>query len=326
MNYCEPAHPSATASGQMAAVFRCVMLVFAVSFARGASLSAGEPSAGRQASLANAQRLTSDGRLKMDPVFIAGGTELVFTVLESPEQTSLMKLRLADGVQSWLNPKAATTEFEPAFSGDGRYCAFVQNRGNLSLQLVIRDRVNDRETIFDPGGGFAGMRHPSFAPDAGKLIVSLPADGGEQIVEIGLDGRRGKNLTEGEALHCWPAFSPNGKQIAFGSNRDGDFELYAMNATGGEVKRLTLSASRDLRPAWSPDGRRIAFTSARDGNTEIYVMHADGSTPIRLTENAEQDDFAAWHPDGRRLAIVSERAGKFDLYLVEAPADSSPAN
>lgn len=326
MNYCKPAHSSAPASARMAAVFRCVMLLFAVSFSRDASLSAGEPSAGRQASPAKAQRLTSDGRLKMDPVFIAGGTELVFTVLESPEQTSLMKLRLADGVQSRLNPKAATTEFEPAFSGDGRYCAFVQNRGNLSLQLVIRDRVQDRETIFDPGGGFAGMRRPSFAPDAGKLIVSLPAGGGEQIVEIGLDGRRGKNLTEGEVLHCWPAFSPDGKQIAFGSNRDGDFELYAMNATGGDMKRLTFSASRDLRPAWSPDGRRIAFTSARDGNTEIYVMHADGSSPVRLTDNTEQDDFAAWHPDGRRLAIVSERAGKFDLYLIETPAEAPKAN
>jgi Tol biopolymer transport system component len=302
------------------------MLVFAVSIAHDASLSAGEPSAERQVSPANAQRLTSDGRLKMDPVFIAGGTELVFTVLESAEQTSLMKLRLSDGVQSRLNPKAATTEFEPAFSGDGRYCAFVQNRGNLSLQLVSRDRVQNGETIFDPGGGFAGMRRPSFAPDAGKLIVSLPAGGGEQIVEIGLDGRRGKNLTEGEALHCWPAFSPDGKQIAFGSNREGDFELYAMNATGGDMRRLTFSPSRDMRPAWSPDGRRIAFTSARDGNTEIYVMHADGSSPVRLTDNTEQDDFAAWHPDGCRLAIVSERAGKFDVYLIETPAEAPKAN
>jgi Tol biopolymer transport system component len=232
-----------------------------------------------------------------------------------------MKLRLADGVQERLHPKAATTEFEPAFSRDGRHCAFVQSRGNLSLRLVISDLAQDKESIFDPGGGFAGMRRPSFAPDASHLVVSLPGGGGQQIVAIGLDGRRGKNLTEGESLNCWPAYSPDGKQIAFGSNRDGDFELYLMNADGGGLQRLTSSPNRDMRPAWSPDGRRIAFTSARDGNPEIYVMNADGSSPVRLTDNAEQDDFAAWRPDGRQLVVVSERDGKFDLYLLDVPAN-----
>lgn len=255
----------------------------------------------------------------MDPVFIAAGAELVFTLQEKEDQTSLVKLRLADGEQERLNPKATTSEFEPAFSRDGRYCAFVQNRGNLSLRLVIRDLLEDKESIFDPGGGFAGMRHPTFAPDAGKLVVSNPGSGGKQLLVVGLGGTRGRELTQGESLNFWPAFSPDGKRIAFGSSRDGNFELYSMNADGGDVVRLTHSPGRDMRPAWSPDGRRIAFTSARDGNSGIYVMHADGSSPMRLTYSPESDDYAAWHPDGRRLAVVSEREGKFDLYLLEVP-------
>ncbi|HVX59490.1 MAG TPA: hypothetical protein VHC19_02780 [Pirellulales bacterium] len=262
-------------------------------------------------------RLTTDGRLKRDPVFISRGAELVFTVLEKADQTSLIKLRLADGVQERLNPKATTSEFEAAFSADGRYCAFVQNRGNLSLQLVIRDTLEDKEAIFDPGGGFAGMRHPTFAPDASRVVVSNPGKGGKQLLVVGLDGRRGQELTEGESLNFWPAFSPDGKQIAFGSSRDGDFDLYLMSADGSDVKRLVQSPGRDMRPAWSPDGRRIAFTSARDGNPEIYLMNVDGSGLRRLTDSPEQDDFPAWHPDGRRLAFVSERAGKFDLYLLD---------
>lgn len=310
MNCCKPAPRSAFVAAVLVGVFQRVAF-------------AGDDGKPQLVLPANVVQLTSDGRLKMDPVFIANGGELVFTVLEAPEQTSLMKLRLADGVQERLHPKAATTEFEAAFSRDGRYSAFVQNRGNLSLQLVIRDSSQDRDAIFDPGGGFAGMRRPAFAPDGGKLVVSLPGGGGEQLVEIGLDGRRGKSLTEGEALNCWPAYSPDGRQIAFGSNRDGDFELYAMNSAGGEVRRLTTSPNRDMRPAWSPDGRRIAFTSARDGNAEIYVMSADGTAPVRITTNPEQDDFAAWRPDGR-LAFVSERGGKFDLYLAAAttPAEA----
>ncbi len=266
-------------------------------------------------------RLTTDGRLKMDPVFTSAGTELVFTVLEKADQTSLIKLRLPDGAQERFNPKATTSEFEAAFSRDGRYCSYVQNRGNLSLRLVIRDLLHDKESIFDPGGGFAGMRHPTFALNSSGLVVSNPGSGGQQLLAIGLDGRRGKELTQGESLNCWPAFSPNGRQIAFGSSRDGDFDLYLMDADGSNVSRIVASPGRDMRPAWSPDGRRLAFTSARDGNPEIYVINVDGSGIVRLTENPEQDDFAAWHPDGRRLTFVSERAGKFDLYLSDVPAD-----
>lgn len=264
-------------------------------------------------------RLTNDGRIKTDAVFLPGGEELVFTVQETPTQTSLVKLRLADGVQERLNPKATTNEFEPSFSGDGRYCAFVQNKGNLSLKLVIHDREIGKEAVFDPGGGFAGMRHPSIAPDGKGLVISMPGGGGQQIVELGLDGQRRRDLTQGESLNCWPAWSPDGKQIAFGSSRDGDFELYFMNADGGNVRRLTESHGRDMRPVWSPDGRRLAFTSTRDGNAEIYVIDVAGGGLTRMTDHVEQDDYAAWHPDGQRLAVVSERSGQFDLYLLPVP-------
>jgi TolB protein len=263
-------------------------------------------------------RLTRDGRQKMDPVFIRGGDELVFTVLESPTQLSLMRLKLADGTVERLHPEATTAEFESSFSPDGRYYAFVQSRANLNLKLVIRDTKQNKDSIFDPGGGFAGMRKPSVAPDGSRVIFSIPAATGQTIDSVNLLGQDRKRLTQG-GLNNWPAFSPDGKRIAFGSSRDGDFEIYVMDADGGNVLRLTRSPGLDARPAWSPDGKRLAFTSNRDGNYEVYVMNADGSGPRRVTDHPERDDHAAWHPDGRRLAVVSERNGHFDLYLVEVP-------
>jgi Tol biopolymer transport system component len=264
------------------------------------------------------KRLTKDGRQCFDPVFVKNGSETVYTVLETPTQTSLMRLKIDDGSIEKLHPQATTAEFEPAFAPDGRYFAFVQSRGNLNLKMVIRDTKDSKETIFDPGGGFAGMRRPSFFPDGSRIVISLPESNGQQIATINNQGKDKKLLTA-TGFNSWPAVSPDGKKIAFGSNRDGDYEIYVMFADGSSPKRLTNSAGMDFRPAWSPDGMQIAFTSNRDGDYEIYVMNADGSNVRRVTNHAERDDHACWHPDGRRLAFVGERGGRFDLYLVEVP-------
>jgi len=265
-------------------------------------------------------RLTTDGHLKSDPVFVRQGDELcvIYTIQETPVRFSLMRLRLRDGSSERLHPQAATAEFEATFTADGQRYAFVQSRANLNLLLMIRDLKQNKDSIFDPGSGFAGMRRPSFAPDGSRIVFSIPVPTGQEIATVNNQGQDRKSLTS-TALNSWPAYSPDGKYIAFGSNRDGDYEIYVMNADGSAIRRLTHSPGLDARPAWSPDGKRIAFTSNRDGDYEIYVMNADGKNVRRVTRHPERDDYAAWHPDGRHLVIVSERAGKFDLYLVEAP-------
>lgn len=266
-----------------------------------------------------AQRLTSDGRVKADPVFVRGGNEIVYTVLESAVQQSLMRLPLPGGGPERLHPDAVTSEFEPAFTPDGRYYAFVQSRANLNLKLIIRDTRLGKDSLFDPGGGFASLRRPTLSPDGGRVVFSLPADNGQAIVSVNMEGKDRRTLTQG-GLNTGPAFSPDGKQIVFASSRDGDYEIYTMSMEGGAPRRLTRSPGIDFRPAWSPDGKRIAFTSNRTGRYQIHIMRADGSDVSCLDEPSERDDYPAWHPDGHRLVVVSERAGKSDLYLLDAPA------
>jgi Tol biopolymer transport system component len=260
-------------------------------------------------------RLTTDGRTKADPVLVRGGAEVVFTMLESPTQFRLMRLKLADNTVEPLHPGAVTTEFEAAFTPDGRFYAFVQSRGNLNLKLVIRDTKLNREAVFDPGGGFAGMHRPTFAPDGSRVVFSMPGPAGQQLVSVDAEGKDRRELTK-TGHNNWPAFSPDGKRLAFGSSRDGDFEIYVMAADGSDVRRLTRSPALDARPAWSPDGKRLAFTSNRDGCYQLYVMNADGSGVRRVRRTSERDDYASWHPDGKRLVVVAERDGKSDLYLI----------
>src|SRR5262249_3377215 len=135
------------------------------------------------------RRLTTDGRLKTDPVFISGGDELVFTVLESATQTSLMRLKLTDGSVERLHAEATTSEFEATFTPDGRFYAFVQSRGNLNLKLVIRDTRQGKDAVFDPGGGFACIRRPSLAPDGSRIVFAIPTATGQPIVAVNIEGR-----------------------------------------------------------------------------------------------------------------------------------------
>lgn len=262
------------------------------------------------------RRLTTDGRLKFDPLFIKGGAEIIYTVLDTPTQTSLMRLKMEDLSTERLHPQATTSEFEPAFSADGRYYTFVQNRANLNLKLIIRDALENKDALYDPGGGFAGMRHPTIAPDNSRIVFSMANASGQQLFSVSMDGKNLKELTK-TSLNHWPAFSPDGKYLAFGSSREGDFDIYIMDAGGSGVQRVTHSRGLDMRPDWSPDGKRLAFTSNRDGNYYIYVIDSDGRNTRRITHNGERDDFPSWHPDGKRLVFIGERSGRTDLYLVD---------
>ena len=286
---------------------RCELIALVLSI--GASAGGAEP-----------QRLTQDGRVKRDPVFLGvSGESILFSVLEKPTQLRLMKLAMTDGSAMPLHPSETRSEFEPAVSTDGRFVSFVQNRGNLSLALVIEDLQGTQSAEVPPGGGFSGMHSPTFSPDGSQVLFSYPEEGRQKIYAVDMQGKNRQTIVDSIGVNNWPHFSPDGRQIVFSSSRDDDFEIYLAKSNGSDFRRLTTSAKQDIRPRFSPDGKRIAFTSNRDGNYEIYVMNADGSNLVRVTDNPEQDDYPAWHPDGRKLAVISERQGQIDLYLIEAP-------
>lgn len=288
----------------------CVLGVFALSFF---------PTFHPVASAADPERLTTDGRLKQDPVFARGGADLYYVDQPTAVQLRVVRRTMADGTTVPVHPEQTKAEYEPTVSADGRWLAVVSSRGNLSLALVIEDTVEKRLAAIEPVGGFCGYRSPALSPDSTRMLYSFADGGRQQIYVCNMKGEDRRPLTDSRGVNNWPSWSPDGRKIVFGSSRDDDFEIYTMNADGSDLRRLTDSPGQDLRPRFSPDGERIAFTSNRDGNYEVYVMNVDGGELRRVTENPERDDYAAWHPDGKRLVTVSERSGRFDLYLVDAP-------
>jgi TolB protein len=270
------------------------------------------------------RRLTNDGKRKLAPAFI-NANEIAYAVHDSPNLVAIKRCRLDDSTQERLHPTVTAHQFDPAFSRDGRWHAFVMSSGSPQMVLVIQDLRTRQEHVFRPREARATARCPTFSPDGMRVAFSLSDVTGHRIASVNLQGTDLKFLTDPVGLNTAPAYSPTGAQIAFSSSRDGDFEIYVMDSAGGNLTRLTRSPGLDTRPAWSPDGRCIAFTSNRDGRYQIYIMNADGSGMRRLHDHSGRNDYAAWHPDGQRLIIVSEVGGKSDLYLAEVPFNPSRA-
>lgn len=266
---------------------------------------------------AEPRRLTTDGRLKSDPVFSdpAGG-ELVFVVQDMPQRTRLMRLNLDDLTQTPIHASETRSEMEPTVSRDGRWLAYVQNRGNLSLTLVIEDRAGAEHAEVKPGAGFSGMHAPAIAPDGTRLLFAFAESGRQRVISVSMAGQDRAVLIDSPGVNNWPSWTPDGKSLVFSSTRDGNYEIYAARADGSETRRLTDCPFQDLRPRPAPDGKRLVFTSGRDGNHELYAMDLDGGSVARLTNHPERDDYATWHPDGRRIVYVAERDGKHDLWLL----------
>lgn len=262
------------------------------------------------------RRLTQDGKRKLAPAFLSA-QEIAVAVHESPNLVAIKRVRLQEGTQERLHPTVTAHQFDPAFSRDGRWHAFVQSANSPQMVLVIQDLRTRQEHVFRPREARATARCPTFSPDGTRVVFSLSDVSGHRIASVNLQGGDLRLLTSATGLNTSPAFSPSGTHIAFSSSRDGEFEIYVMDADGGNVRRLTRSPGLDTRPAWAPDGRRLAFTSNRDGRYQIYVMNADGSDQRRVRDHAGRDDYAAWHPDGRHLVVVSEVGGKSDLLLLE---------
>ena len=265
---------------------------------------------------AEPRRITHDGSFKFAPDFVDGGKSVLYSVHHIPSQVAIKRLDLTTGKSVIYDSVLTAHQFDPHMSRDSRFVCFGLSSGNPQIYLVIRDLEKKTSAEFKPMGARSTIRTPRISPNKKRVVLTMSAPGGQQIVSVDMQGKKLKRLTESVGTNCWPDFSPDGKKIVFCSSRTTNFEIYVMNSDGSQVKQLTKTPLREMRPAWSPDGKRIAFTSVRSGNHDIYVMDAKGKKVRRITTNPDRDDYPRWHPNNKQLIITSRRNGKTDLYLV----------
>ncbi len=317
-----------------------------------------KPSASDLASL----RVPTDVRLSPD------GRQACFVVKESAPDLAGYRTAL------WLVPVdgseeprrltlGATHDAVPRWSPDGRYLAFISDRGAvLRAGGAARDAEDLKRKTAPPRGlkdsvgrdlphGTAqvwllplagGEAQPltdlpedvgtlAWSPDATRLCVTSAATS----TDVALPRPDAADLPRRDVrLIDELGYQLNGAGFIYEHKPN----LWIVEVEGGKARRLTSGRSSDDQPAWSPDGTRIAFVSDRGSNpdlawrSDLYVIAASGGRPVRVSAGEERSfGRPAWSPDGKSIAVAGHRleAGnptREDIHVFRPRADQMGRN
>lgn len=136
-----------------------------------------------------------------------------------------------------------------------------------------------------------------------------------------VEGKKVRQLTEGNWRDSSPAFSPDGKRLAFLSDRDGTTQLYVMWLDSREVAKLTNLERSPGAPVWSPDGTKIAYST--------FVPASESPLAIRMPERPQGAQWARGATIENRLSWAADGSGYrpigwTQVFVVDARLGGTP--
>jgi len=214
-----------------------------------------------------------------------------------------------------LTRTADADEHMPAISPDGKWIAFLSDRGDEDAKTqvwVMPSDGGEAEALTNFPGGVSDY---DWAPDSARLAI------------IANDPERAEGEEEPKQPEPIVIDRHYFKEDYAGWLTDKRQHLYLFEIAGRKATQLSTGAHDEYLPAWSPDGARIAYVTKRGPdpdrhiNWDIYVVEARaGGTERQVTRfpGADNDPSwesrPAWSPDGRKIAYVSSGEDKWIYY------------
>ncbi|MCZ7581955.1 MAG: hypothetical protein M5R36_00760 [Deltaproteobacteria bacterium] len=143
---------------------------------------------------------------------------------------------------------------------------------------------------------------PEFSPSGSRIVAGITRDEASDVIEMDLDGKNLKNLTNHWSIDLWPTYSPDGRQMLMISDRTGAPQVYRMGADGSDPVRISYFGSYNQSPAWAPRVNKIAYAAREFGKYTIYIIDENGGEPYALTADIGNNcEYPTFSPDGRAL-------------------------
>jgi dipeptidyl aminopeptidase/acylaminoacyl peptidase len=236
-----------------------------------------------------------DSRLSPDGSRVAYAVSTIDR--EANEYRSAIWVASLDGS---TEPRAFTSgekrDGSPRWSPDGRWLAFVSNRGDDKAQgqiYVIPAAGGEARKLTDLKESAADL---TWSPDSTRIaFTSRVRD--EAYDEEEDSKRKPRRFTR--LFH---------KLDSVGFVGDRRTHVFVVDVEGGDAKQITDGDCEDGTPAWTADGTKLLFAATRGERWDaelinrLYVVDAAGGEPSQLTGDEGSYETPVYSPDGTRIA------------------------
>ncbi len=198
-----------------------------------------------------------------------------------------------------------TVDQSPRWSPDGRWLAFVSDRGTAE-----EEKRPTQLYVLPADGG-----EPRRLTDGKEKVESLAWSPDSSRIAFARRVRDAAYDEDDELKRAPRRFTRVFYKLdSVGWTGDRRKHLFVAGLDGSGERQLTDGDCEDDEPAWSPDGRRIVFTSMRGERWDVELVEAlyeleldvEGAEPRRLSAQDEHASRASLSPDGSLLAYRYE--------------------
>jgi Tol biopolymer transport system component len=240
-----------------------------------------------------------------------------------------------------LRPVSKTGDLDvsPALSPDGRYVAFITQRGLLQVDLYVADAESgkviarltspNRDPEFDALNFIASAG--SWSPDGKHLAYPVLAGGGVDIAIFDVDARRvARRVRVPEMGSVSDVAWGQGDRLAIAGTSGAMSDLLIYDLPTGTIEHVAKGRYAALQPAWSPDGRSLAFVTDSGRGTDFDTL-AYGPMRIAVVELAThtrqllplftqgKQINPQFGPDGESVYFIADPDGFADIYRFSVP-------
>jgi hypothetical protein len=253
------------------------------------------------------------------------------------------------------DPSANISYFDPAWSSDGRFLAYVQSNADGTGQTLYvqeyfanDDFELDHGGSYDPGQGAespvgspilvqagGNPRHPNWQPGSHTLAFESNTAGSPDIYTIDVDTSMGtvSNLTRrtfnDQKAEVSPSWSPNGHDIVYSTNKFGPnvleiIDLNLVSSAPGYTRLAEINFNGTVshnNADWSSDGGTLYYDApgSEDPNGLTTIWSIKLSTQAKCEINLDPSR-ADGDPDVSNIQVTSNDGIPFNYFMFTSQA------